>query len=110
MENCSQPAIITKDLCCQIYARDSRYLSAASLLTPRTGSGNFLRTLFGGLSAGRTSINSDRVSSVYELSLRRALDTTGSPGVLRRRRKVLDTSGFYVRGICFFFALLLAFY
>lgn len=73
-------------------------MSAASLLTPRTGSGSFLRTLFGGLSAGRTSANSDRVCSVYELSLRRGLDTSGSPGVLRRRRKVLDTSGFYVRG------------
>jgi kinesin family protein 1 len=29
LENCSQPAIITKDLCLMIYARDSK-ISAAS--------------------------------------------------------------------------------
>lgn len=36
-------------------------------------------------------------SSIYELTLRRAVDA-GSPGVQRRQRKVLDTSGWYVRG------------
>ncbi|KAG6447655.1 hypothetical protein O3G_MSEX005120 [Manduca sexta] len=36
----------------------------------------------------------DRLTGVYELSLHRALE----PGVQRRQRRVLDTSGTYVRG------------
>eukprot|EP00058_Branchiostoma_floridae_P005008 XP_002590496.1 hypothetical protein BRAFLDRAFT_86167 [Branchiostoma floridae] len=40
---------------------------------------------------------SNRVSSVYELSLKHS-SPEGSPGVQRRRRRVLDTSTTYVRG------------
>lgn len=41
---------------------------------------------------------STQLSSVYELILRKAMNVKGSPGHLRRKRKILDTSGIYVRG------------
>lgn len=37
------------------------------------------------------------MTAVYELTLRKNVDS-GSPGVQRRQRKVLDTSVTYVRG------------
>ncbi|XP_023388431.1 kinesin-like protein KIF1B [Pteropus vampyrus] len=43
------------------------------------------------------SAYSNRVSGIYELSLCKMADT-GSPGMQRRRRKILDTSVAYVRG------------
>uniref|UniRef100_A0A914ZPM0 Kinesin-like protein unc-104 n=2 Tax=Parascaris univalens TaxID=6257 RepID=A0A914ZPM0_PARUN len=84
LENCTQPAVITKDLCVMVYARDSK-ISAAS---------RFCRSLIGGISK---SPEMNRVPGVYELSLKESLDT-GSPGAVRRQRRVLDTSSAYVRG------------
>lgn len=84
LENCAQPAVITKDLCMMIYARDSK-ISAAS---------RFCRSLIGGISK---SPEMNRVPGVYELTVKESLDT-GSPGAARRQRRVLDTSSAYVRG------------
>uniref|UniRef100_A0A158Q8M3 Kinesin-like protein unc-104 n=1 Tax=Elaeophora elaphi TaxID=1147741 RepID=A0A158Q8M3_9BILA len=84
LENCTQPAVITKDLCMMIYARDSK-ISAAS---------RFCRSLIGGISK---SPEMNRVPGVYELTVKEALDK-GSPGAARRQRRVLDTSSAYVRG------------
>ncbi|XP_066296373.1 kinesin-like protein KIF1A isoform X21 [Branchiostoma lanceolatum] len=84
LDNCAQPACITKDLCLTIHSRDAR------LSQPRS-----LRSLFG--SGYYRSPDSNRVSSVYELSLKHS-SPEGSPGVQRRRRRVLDTSTTYVRG------------
>uniref|UniRef100_F1L3R2 Kinesin-like protein unc-104 n=1 Tax=Ascaris suum TaxID=6253 RepID=F1L3R2_ASCSU len=67
-----------------VYARDSK-ISAAS---------RFCRSLIGGISK---SPEMNRVPGVYELSLKESLDT-GSPGAVRRQRRVLDTSSAYVRG------------
>ncbi|XP_043209374.1 kinesin-like protein unc-104 isoform X1 [Amphibalanus amphitrite] len=78
--NCAQPAIITKNLCMTIYGREAR-------TAPRT----FRRLFLGGL---RTS-DANRLTGVYELSLRRAADGAGAS---RRQRRVLDTSVQYVRG------------
>ncbi|XP_034294748.1 kinesin-like protein KIF1B isoform X18 [Pantherophis guttatus] len=84
LDHCIQPAVITKDICMVFYSRD------AKISPPRS-----LRSLFGrGYSK---SPDSNRVTGIYELSLCKMADT-GSPGMQRRRRKVLDTSVAYVRG------------
>uniref|UniRef100_A0A8C7E3Q0 plus-end-directed kinesin ATPase n=1 Tax=Naja naja TaxID=35670 RepID=A0A8C7E3Q0_NAJNA len=84
LDHCIQPAVITKDICMVFYSRD------AKISPPRS-----LRSLFGrGYSK---SPDSNRITGIYELSLCKMADT-GSPGMQRRRRKVLDTSVAYVRG------------
>ncbi|XP_064586982.1 kinesin-like protein KIF1B isoform X5 [Zonotrichia leucophrys gambelii] len=84
LDHCIQPAVITKDVCMVFYSRD------AKISPPRS-----LRSLFG--SGYSKSPDSNRVTGIYELSLCKMSDT-GSPGMQRRRRKVLDTSVAYVRG------------
>ncbi|XP_045537254.1 kinesin-like protein unc-104 [Papilio machaon] len=76
VENCGRPAIITKDLSVVVVGRE------------RSGR-SLRRALFGSRTA-----RADHLTGVYELSLHRALE----PGVQRRQRRVLDTSGTYVRG------------
>ncbi|XP_053776144.1 kinesin-like protein KIF1B isoform X7 [Desmodus rotundus] len=84
LDHCIQPAVITKDVCMVFYSRDAR------ISPPRS-----LRSLFG--SGYSKSPDANRVTGIYELSLCKVADT-GSPGMQRRRRKVLDTSVAYVRG------------
>ncbi|NXA79238.1 KIF1B protein, partial [Thryothorus ludovicianus] len=84
LDHCIQPAVITKDVCMVFYSRD------AKISPPRS-----LRNLFG--SGYSKSPDSNRVTGIYELSLCKMSDT-GSPGMQRRRRKILDTSVAYVRG------------
>ncbi|NXG20318.1 KIF1B protein, partial [Grallaria varia] len=84
LDHCIQPAVITKDVCMVFYSRD------AKISPPRS-----LRNLFG--SGYCKSPDFNRVTGIYELSLCKMADT-GSPGMQRRRRKVLDTSVAYVRG------------
>ncbi|XP_040843823.1 kinesin-like protein KIF1B isoform X2 [Ochotona curzoniae] len=84
LDHCIQPAVVTKDVCMVFYSRDAR------ISPPRS-----LRSLFG--SGYSKSPDSNRVTGIYELSLCKIADT-GSPGMQRRRRKVLDTSVAYVRG------------
>uniref|UniRef100_A0A8C5L1I2 plus-end-directed kinesin ATPase n=1 Tax=Jaculus jaculus TaxID=51337 RepID=A0A8C5L1I2_JACJA len=84
MENCTQPAVITKDFCMVFYSRDAKLPASRSI-----------RSLFGSGSLRATEGN--RVTGVYELSLCHVADA-GSPGMQRRRRRVLDTSVAYVRG------------
>ncbi|CAG2102727.1 unnamed protein product [Medioppia subpectinata] len=88
LENCTQPSIITKDFCLILYGRDARTFPR---LTPNT------KVLKNILSGAYRDANSNHISSVYELVLKRAVDS-GSPGVQRRQRRVLDTSTAYVRG------------
>uniref|UniRef100_A0A672IYF8 plus-end-directed kinesin ATPase n=1 Tax=Salarias fasciatus TaxID=181472 RepID=A0A672IYF8_SALFA len=84
MENCTQPTVITKDFCMVFYSRDAKLPASRSI-----------RNLF---STGclRPS-ESNRVTGVYEITLCHVADN-GSPGMQRRRRRVLDTSVAYVRG------------
>ncbi|XP_038677303.1 kinesin-like protein KIF1B isoform X25 [Scyliorhinus canicula] len=84
LDHCIQPAIITKDISMIFYSRD------AKISPPRS-----LRNLFG--SGYSKTPDCNRVSGIYELSLCKMADT-GSPGMQRRRRKILDTSVAYVRG------------
>uniref|UniRef100_A0A671M9B5 plus-end-directed kinesin ATPase n=1 Tax=Sinocyclocheilus anshuiensis TaxID=1608454 RepID=A0A671M9B5_9TELE len=84
LDHCIQPAIITKDICMVFYSRD------AKISPPRS-----LRNLFG--SGYSKTPDCNKVTGIYELSLCKIADT-GSPGMQRRRRKVLDTSVAYVRG------------
>ncbi|XP_053307976.1 kinesin-like protein KIF1B isoform X8 [Spea bombifrons] len=84
LDHCIQPAVITKDVCMIFYSRD------AKISPPRS-----LRSLFG--SGYSKSPDCNRVTGIYELSLCKMADT-GSPGMQRRRRKILDTSVAYVRG------------
>ncbi|XP_051281331.1 kinesin-like protein KIF1B isoform X6 [Dicentrarchus labrax] len=84
LDHCIQPAIITKDICMVFYSRD------AKISPPRS-----LRNLFG--SGYSKTPDCNRVTGIYELSLCKMSDT-GSPGMQRRRRKILDTSVAYVRG------------
>uniref|UniRef100_A0A6Q2ZK17 plus-end-directed kinesin ATPase n=1 Tax=Esox lucius TaxID=8010 RepID=A0A6Q2ZK17_ESOLU len=85
LDHCIQPAIITKDICMVFYSRD------AKISPPRS-----LRNLFGSVT-DCIPYCSNRVTGIYELSLCKMSDT-GSPGMQRRRRKILDTSVAYVRG------------
>ncbi|XP_040828436.1 kinesin-like protein KIF1A isoform X14 [Ochotona curzoniae] len=84
MENCTQPAVVTKDFCMVFYSRDAKLPASRSI-----------RNLFG--SGNLRASESNRVTGVYELSLCHVADA-GSPGMQRRRRRVLDTSVAYVRG------------
>ncbi|OCT72208.1 kinesin-like protein KIF1B isoform X2 [Xenopus laevis] len=84
LDHCIQPAVITKDVCMIFYSRD------AKISPPRS-----LRSLFG--SGYSKSPDCNRVTGIYELSLCKMSDT-GSPGMQRRKRKILDTSVAYVRG------------
>ncbi|XP_069069768.1 kinesin-like protein KIF1A isoform X2 [Pleurodeles waltl] len=84
LEKCIQPAVITKDFCMVFYPRD------AKLPVSRT-----IRNLFG--SGNLRASESNRVTGVYELSLSHVVEPS-SPGMQRRRRRVLDTSVAYVRG------------
>lgn len=88
LDQCTQPAIITKDLCLVIYGRDARTFPR---LSPNAKALKHL------LSGAYRNADCNHQSAVYELLLKRAVDT-GSPGVQRRQRRVLDTSGTYVRG------------
>ncbi|KAK2500127.1 hypothetical protein MC885_021341, partial [Smutsia gigantea] len=81
LDHCTQPAVLTKDVCMVFYSRD------AKTSPPRS-----LRSLFG--SGYSKSPDSNRVTGIYELSLCKMADT----GMQRRKRKVLDTSVAYVRG------------
>ncbi|KAM9342848.1 kinesin-like protein KIF1B isoform 4-T4 [Pholidichthys leucotaenia] len=84
LDHCIQPAIITKDICMVFYSRD------AKISPPRS-----LRNLFG--SGYSKTPDCNRMTGIYELSLCKMSDT-GSPGMQRRKRKILDTSVAYVRG------------
>ncbi|XP_077344601.1 kinesin-like protein KIF1A isoform X11 [Lithobates pipiens] len=84
MENCTQPAVITKDFCMVFYSRDAKLPACRSI-----------RNLFG--AGSLRASESNRVTGVYELSLCRVAEAS-SPGMQRRRRRVLDTSVAYVRG------------
>ncbi|XP_073437324.1 kinesin-like protein KIF1A isoform X5 [Dendrobates tinctorius] len=84
MENCTQPAVITKDFCMVFYSRDAKLPACRSI-----------RNLFG--TGSLRASESNRVTGVYELSLCRVAEAS-SPGMQRRRRRVLDTSVAYVRG------------
>ncbi|XP_057193162.1 kinesin-like protein KIF1A isoform X2 [Triplophysa rosa] len=84
MKNCTQPIVITKDLCMVFYSRDAK-LSASSSIRNLFSSGS-LRPSEG-----------NRVTGLYELSLCHLADA-GSPGMQRRRRRVLNTSVTYVQG------------
>ncbi|XP_038138299.1 kinesin-like protein KIF1A isoform X14 [Cyprinodon tularosa] len=84
MENCTQPAVITKDICMVFYSRDTKLSASRSI-----------RNLFG--TGSLRAADGNRVTGVYEVSLCNLADT-GSPGMQRRRRRVLDTSVAYVRG------------
>ncbi|XP_068599316.1 kinesin-like protein KIF1A [Brachionichthys hirsutus] len=84
MENCTQPAVITKDICMVFYSRDTKLSASRSI-----------RNLFG--TGSLRAADGNRVTGVYEVSLCN-LAAVGSPGMQRRRRRVLDTSVAYVRG------------
>ncbi|XP_053178785.1 kinesin-like protein KIF1A isoform X2 [Scomber japonicus] len=84
MENCTQPAVITKDICMVFYSRDTKLSASRSI-----------RNLFG--TGSLRAADGNRVTGVYEVSLCHLADA-GSPGMQRRRRRVLDTSVAYVRG------------
>ena len=85
MENFIQPACITKDLSLVFFARDTR----ATL--PRS-----LRSFFDG--GAYKSPDSNKISGVYRLIVKQAVDSGGSPGAHRRLGRVIDTSTLYVRG------------
>ncbi|XP_067369459.1 kinesin-like protein KIF1A isoform X18 [Channa argus] len=84
MENCTQPAVITKDICMVFYSRDTKLSASRSI-----------RNLFG--TGTLRAADGNRVTGVYEVSLSNLADA-GSPGMQRRRRRVLDTTVAYVRG------------
>ncbi len=101
LENSTQPIPITKDLCLILSPR-----SADSTSRIRSSLRNFFLS---SNSITRPSIadeHSNSLSAIYELKLKYAsiVNTITqdlskeSPGVQRRRRKVIDTSKIYVRG------------
>ncbi|XP_076846532.1 kinesin-like protein KIF1A isoform X5 [Brachyhypopomus gauderio] len=84
MESCTQPTVITKDFCMLFHSRDAKLSASRSI-----------RNLFS--SGSLRPSEGNRVTGLYELSLCHWADAA-SPGMQRRRRRVLDTSVAYVRG------------
>lgn len=101
MENCFQPAVISKDLCLVLFPR-----SADSSSRLRSSLRNFFHSTNTSSRSANQDDHSDCISAIYEIKLNRAsaLNSTSpdslpvSPGVERRQRKVIDTSTIYVRG------------
>ncbi|KAL4220794.1 hypothetical protein ACF0H5_019062 [Mactra antiquata] len=87
VDNSPQPACVTKDLCMVIHSRDTKISASKSPYRS-------IRNFFG---SGSKSSDCNRVSGIYEMYLRQTSES-GSPGVQRRQRRVLDTSSTYVRG------------
>ena len=85
LENFFQPACIAKDFSLVFFARDTR----ATL--PRS-----LRSFFDG--GSYKSTDSNKISAVYRMTVKQAVDTGGSPGAHRRLGRVIDTGSNYVRG------------
>uniref|UniRef100_A0A8D3DZC0 plus-end-directed kinesin ATPase n=1 Tax=Scophthalmus maximus TaxID=52904 RepID=A0A8D3DZC0_SCOMX len=87
MENCTQPAVITKDICMVFYSRDTKLSASRSI-----------RNLFGtgSLRAADGHRCHSELSSLQQRLL--TLHVCPAPGMQRRRRRVLDTSVAYVRG------------
>jgi kinesin family member 1 len=88
IDNCIQPACITKDLSLIFYARDSK---PGGL--PRS-----LRNLIYG--PVYESIDANSVSGIYHLTIKQAADTN-SPASRRRAghsRRIIDSTSSYVRG------------
>uniref|UniRef100_A0A8C2QFC4 plus-end-directed kinesin ATPase n=1 Tax=Cricetulus griseus TaxID=10029 RepID=A0A8C2QFC4_CRIGR len=85
MENCTQPAVITKDFCMVFYSRDAKLPASRSI-----------RNLF-----GSGSLRGGRGGGCFKEGTHQR-DRGGPPlptlGMQRRRRRVLDTSVAYVRG------------
>uniref|UniRef100_A0A2K5XE79 plus-end-directed kinesin ATPase n=1 Tax=Mandrillus leucophaeus TaxID=9568 RepID=A0A2K5XE79_MANLE len=81
MENCTQPAVITKDFCMVFYSRDAKLPASRSI-----------RNLFGSGTPGVRATGTPTLLSLCHVA------DAGSPGMQRRRRRVLDTSVAYVRG------------
>uniref|UniRef100_A0AAQ5YV94 plus-end-directed kinesin ATPase n=1 Tax=Amphiprion ocellaris TaxID=80972 RepID=A0AAQ5YV94_AMPOC len=95
MENCTQPTVITKDFCMVFYSRDAKLPHCRlkyNYLFCLTGTYLFLK-----FTCEMFLLLSNRVTGVYEMTLCHVADN-GSPGMQRRRRRVLDTSVAYVRG------------
>ena len=65
LENCAQPAIITKDLCMVVYGRDSRTIP---------------RSIRHFISGSYKNAEANRIGGVYETVLKRAAES-GSPGL-----------------------------
>ncbi|XP_076803302.1 kinesin-like protein KIF1A isoform X3 [Clavelina lepadiformis] len=85
LDNCIYPVVISKDLCVVVCNRDAKLRTSRSL-----------RNFF---SSSYRSADSNRVTGVYELSLKyNDRGGRGSPGMRRRRRRIVDTSSTYVRG------------
>ena len=101
VEHCSQPILISKDLCLVLYPRGGD--SAARL---RSSIKNFFLSTNSLTRPAMQDEHSNSVSAIYELKLQHASTSspiaqdlsTESPGVRRRRRKIVDTSKIYVRG------------
>ncbi|XP_041420916.1 kinesin-like protein KIF1A isoform X6 [Xenopus laevis] len=103
MENCTQPAVITKDFCMVFYSRDAK-LPACRSIRNLFGTGSLRASESTRLTCMLMNMRgkvgyapSNRVTGVYEMSLCRVAEAS-SPGMQRRRRRVLDTSVAYVRG------------
>ncbi len=101
IENSLQSAVITKDLCLVLYPR-----SGDSTSRIRSSLRNFFLPTN---SLTRTTMqdeHSNCIAAIYELELNRTSTVNSlcqdlaaiSPGIERRRRKVIDTSKIYVRG------------
>uniref|UniRef100_A0A2K6QSG5 plus-end-directed kinesin ATPase n=1 Tax=Rhinopithecus roxellana TaxID=61622 RepID=A0A2K6QSG5_RHIRO len=86
MENCTQPAVITKDFCMVFYSRDAKLPASRSI-----------RNLFGSGSLRASERDSHPGLGAGQVWLCLAA-VLGPPGMQRRRRRVLDTSVAYVRG------------
>ncbi|CAF3805243.1 unnamed protein product [Adineta steineri] len=101
IENCSQPIIITKDLCIILYPRNNDSTSRI-----RSSLRNFFLSTNSIMRTSITDEYSNSISTIYELKLKNIFMSNTitkdlseeSPGTRRRQRKIIDTSKIYVRG------------
>lgn len=89
IDNCLEPACITKDLCLIVYARDAK-------ISMQRG----LRSFLSSYTLNTKSNDSNKVTAVYNLKIKKAADMVAqtSPDMDRCSGRVIDRSSTYVRG------------
>jgi len=93
IENSQTPITIKKDICLNLSPRGVDSTSRLRLS---------LRNLFSSNRSNTFDEHSNAISAIYEMKLNKHFrddnHDSSSPGVVRRTRKVVDTSNVYVRG------------
>uniref|UniRef100_A0A3Q0KR75 Kinesin-like protein unc-104 n=1 Tax=Schistosoma mansoni TaxID=6183 RepID=A0A3Q0KR75_SCHMA len=93
VDGCRQPVCMTKDIAMIVLPRESKFMAPSPLLTPNPTRA-ILRSLWSIWSAFSKSLETNHVTSVYDLQL----GHTSSKNQNMNNKSIMDTSLTYVRG------------